>query len=106
MRETPKVNTDRTVCVQSAGDEARHPTTTADATRPERGVGQAPSSDSRPDGRCETRAGVFRCDSATGHDGPCETVQEAAPWVGPALTPRQLRSAAGARAVCAERRTA
>lgn len=34
--------------------------------------------------RCPTSSGAFRCDFATGHTGPCETVQPATPWVGPA----------------------
>ncbi len=39
-----------------------------------------------PSERCETRAGSYRCERPAGHEGACEAVEEAAPWVGPALS--------------------
>ena len=35
--------------------------------------------------RCPTRSGPYQCDLHEGHDGECETRQEARDWVGPAL---------------------
>jgi hypothetical protein len=37
--------------------------------------------------RCPTTSGRYRCTANAGHEGPCETVEPAAPWVGPALRP-------------------
>lgn len=42
---------------------------------------------SRSDNRCGTSSGPHRCDERAGHDGPCETTEQAPAWVGPALKP-------------------
>lgn len=38
----------------------------------------------RSSDRCPTRSGVYQCEQPAGHAGPCETVEPARPWVGPA----------------------
>lgn len=45
--------------------------------------------------RCPTRSGSYQCDEPAGHAGPCETVEPATPWVGPASRVQRLQKMGG-----------
>jgi hypothetical protein len=99
-RNRPMAAADRPACSSSSTVESSSssPATAAGAPPASggpsdgaRATGAAPASPpaSKPasaqaDGRCTTTSGAYRCDSPTGHAGPCETVQPSTPWVGPA----------------------